>query len=30
MQAVARVVYFHSKGLGSKAAWKDMVRRSDA
>ena len=30
MQAFARVVYFHSKGLGSKAAWKDMVRRSDA
>jgi flavin-dependent dehydrogenase len=30
MQALARVVYFHSKGLGSKAAWKDMVRRSDA
>lgn len=29
MQAFARVVYFHSKGLGSKAAWKDMVRREN-
>ena len=30
MQALARVVYFHSRGLGSKAAWKDLARRSDA
>lgn len=29
MQALARVVYFHSKGLGSKAAWKDLVRREN-
>ncbi|MCW5774041.1 MAG: FAD-dependent monooxygenase, partial [Rhodospirillaceae bacterium] len=27
MQAFARLVYFHSKGLGSKAAWKDLARR---
>jgi flavin-dependent dehydrogenase len=29
MQALARLVYFHSKGLGSKAAWKDLVRRQN-
>jgi flavin-dependent dehydrogenase len=29
MQSFARVVYFHSKGLSSKAAWKDMVRREN-
>jgi flavin-dependent dehydrogenase len=27
MQALARLVYFHSKGLGSKAAWKDLAKR---
>jgi flavin-dependent dehydrogenase len=27
MQAFARLVYFHSKGLGSKAAWRDLARR---
>jgi len=27
MQALARLVYFHSKGLGSKAAWKDLTKR---
>ncbi|HVS33865.1 MAG TPA: NAD(P)/FAD-dependent oxidoreductase [Thermoanaerobaculia bacterium] len=27
MQAFARLVYFHRKGLGSKAAWKDLVKR---
>ncbi len=26
MRAFARLVYFHTKGLGSKAAWRDMVR----
>jgi flavin-dependent dehydrogenase len=30
MQALARLVYFHSKGLGSKAAWKDLARRPHA
>ncbi|HEY7609234.1 MAG TPA: FAD-dependent oxidoreductase [Alphaproteobacteria bacterium] len=30
MQALARLVYFHSKGLGSKAAWKDLARRPNA
>lgn len=29
MQALARLVYFHSKGLASKAAWKDLVRRQN-
>lgn len=29
MQALARLVYFHSKGLGSKAAWKDLARREN-
>jgi flavin-dependent dehydrogenase len=24
MQALARLVYFHSKGLGAKAAWRDL------
>jgi digeranylgeranylglycerophospholipid reductase len=27
MQAFARLVYFHRKGLASKAAWKDLARR---
>lgn len=27
MRSLARLVYFHSKGLGSKAAWKDLARR---
>lgn len=26
MRAFARLVYFHTKGLKSKAAWRDMVR----
>jgi geranylgeranyl reductase family protein len=30
MQALARLVYFHSKGLGSKAAWKDLAKRPNA
>jgi digeranylgeranylglycerophospholipid reductase len=30
MQALARLVYFHSKGLGSKAAWKDLAGRGGA
>jgi flavin-dependent dehydrogenase len=30
MQALARLVYFHSKGLGSKAAWRDLARRPGA
>lgn len=25
MQALARLVYFHSKGLGSRAAWRDLL-----
>jgi flavin-dependent dehydrogenase len=29
MQALARLVYFHSKGLGSKAAWKDLAKRQN-
>jgi flavin-dependent dehydrogenase len=29
MQAFARLVYFHSKGLGSKAAWRDLARRGN-
>jgi len=29
MQALARLVYFHSKGLGSKAAWKDLTKRQN-
>src|SRR5262249_45627901 len=29
MQALARLVYFHSKGLGTKAAWKDLARREN-
>ena len=24
MQALARLVYFHTKGLGSKKAWKEI------
>ncbi|MGH7002396.1 MAG: FAD-dependent oxidoreductase [Alphaproteobacteria bacterium] len=27
MRALARLVYFHTKGLGSKAAWKELSRR---
>lgn len=27
MQALARLVYFHTKGLGSKKAWKEMGAR---
>jgi flavin-dependent dehydrogenase len=30
MQALARLVYFHSKGLGSKAAWRDLARRGQS
>jgi flavin-dependent dehydrogenase len=29
MQALARLVYFHTRGLGSKAAWKDLARREN-
>jgi hypothetical protein len=30
MQAFARLVYFHRKGLASKAAWKDLVKRPNS
>ena len=30
MRAFARLVYFHTKGLGSKTAWRDMVRPEKA
>ncbi len=26
MRALARLVYFHTKGLGSAAAWRDLIR----
>jgi digeranylgeranylglycerophospholipid reductase len=29
MQAFARVVYFHRKGLASKAAWRDLAKRQN-
>jgi flavin-dependent dehydrogenase len=30
MRAVARLVYFHTKGIGTKDAWRDMVRPEKA
>ncbi len=29
MQGLARLVYFHTKGLGSKGAWQDLARRPE-